>query len=90
MKFWLPKLWKTALVTVESEQLVVIRRRQITRLWCSRCGDESEFIPVEAVDRVLRGGLSEGHPLLPGDGFHLHKIENGAVVVCIKSLSVPT
>jgi hypothetical protein len=71
---------------VETEQLTIIRVRQITRFWCSQCGDESEFIPVEAVDRTLRMGLSEGNRLLTGDGFHLHKIEDGSVVVCVKSL----
>jgi hypothetical protein len=86
VKFWPPKLRKTLRVTVETEQLVIIRRRQITRFWCSQCGDESEFIPVEAVGRMLRGGLSEGTQLLEGDGFHLRKIENGSVVVCVKSL----
>jgi hypothetical protein len=73
-------------VTVETEHIVIIRRRQVTRFWCSQCGDESEFIPVEAVDRLLRGGLSKGKHLLPGDAFHLHKIEDGSVVVCMKSL----
>lgn len=86
MKFWPPKLWKTARITVETEQFVIIRRRQITRFWCSQCGDESEFIPVEAVDLSRRGGLSEGSHLLKGAGFHLHKIEDGSVVVCVKSL----
>lgn len=86
MKFWLPKLWRTVRVTVENEQIVIIRRRQVTRFWCSQCGDESEFIPVEAVDRLLSGGLSEGNRPPPGDAFHLHKIEDGSVVVCIKSL----
>ena len=86
MKFWPPKLWKTARVTVETEQLVIIRRRQITRFWCSQCGDESDFIPVEAVHRMLKEDLSEAKQFLTGDGFHLHKIEDGSVVVCMKSL----
>ena len=86
MKFWPSKLWKTARITVETEQFVIIRRRQITRFWCSQCGDESEFIPAEAVDRMRTGGLSERNQLLAGDGFHLHKTEDGSVVVCVKSL----
>lgn len=86
MRFWPPKLWKTARVSVETEQRVIIRRRQITQFWCSPCGDESEFIPAEAVDRRLRGGLSKRNQLLTGDGFHLHKTEDGSVVVCVKSL----
>lgn len=64
MKLWPPKFRKAVRITVETEQVVVIRRRRITRYWCSQCGDESEFIPVEAVNQVLGGD--------PGreNGFH--------------------
>ena len=86
MKLWPPKFRKAARVTVETEQVVIIRRRRITRSWCSQCGDESEFIPVEAVSQMLGGGPGQGKLLPPGDGFHLHKIEDGSVLVCVKSL----
>ena len=86
MKLWPPKFRKTVQITVETEQVVIIRRRRITRSWCSQCGDESEFIPVEAVNQVLGGGLGQGKQLPPGDRFHLHKIKDGSVLVCLKSL----
>ena len=66
MKLWPPKLWKAAQVTIETEQVVIIRRRRITRSWCSQCGDESEFIPVEAVNQVLGGGPGLGKTAFTG------------------------
>ena len=86
MKLWPPKFRKTARVTVETEQVVIIRRRRITRSWCSQCGGESEFIPMEAVNQVLGEGPGQGKLFPPGDGFHLHKIKDGSVLVCVKSL----
>ena len=87
MKLWPPKFRKVARVTVETEQVVIIRRQRITRTWCSQCGDESEFIPVEAVNQVLGGGPHPGKQLPPGDGVHLRQSDSGSVVVCVKSLS---
>ena len=86
MKLWPPKFRKTARITVETEQVVVIRRQRITRSWCSQCGDESEFIPMEAVNQGLGGGPGQGKQLPPGDGVHLRQIKNGSVLVCVKSL----
>jgi len=86
VKLWPPKFRKVARVTVETEQVVIIRRHRITRSWCSQCGDESEFIPVEAVNQVLGGGPHPGKQLPPGDGVHLHKVKDGSVLVCVKSL----
>ncbi len=87
MKLWPPKLWRTARITVETEQLVIIRCRRITRSWCSQCGIESEFIPVEAVNQVLGGGPGQGKLLSPGDGIHSCKAADGSLVVCVRSVS---
>lgn len=86
MKLWPPKFRKTARITIETEQVVIIRHQRITRSWCSQCGDESEFIPVEAINQVLGGGPGQGKLLSPGDRFHLQQIKDGSVLVCVKSL----
>jgi hypothetical protein len=86
VKLWPPKFWRTAQVTIETERVVIIRRRRITRAWCSPCGGESEFIPVEAVNQVLGGGPGQGKRLPPDDQFHFQTIKDGSVLVCMKSL----
>jgi hypothetical protein len=86
VKLWPPKFRKSVRITVDTEQVVIIRRRRITRSWCNQCGDESEFIPMEAVNQVLGGGPNQGKLLPPGDGLHLHTIKDGSVLVCVKSL----
>jgi hypothetical protein len=80
------KVQKT-LITIETHRTVVVRRRRVTRCWCEKCGDEGEFIPVEAVNRLLEGASGQGTPLPPGEGFHFNRSQNGAVLVCIRSLS---
>jgi len=74
-------------ITVETEQVTIIRRRRIARFWCSQCGDEEDFIPVEAVNRLLVGGPSQEDQLPPGDGFHFSKVADGSLFVCVRSLS---
>jgi lysophospholipase L1-like esterase len=86
VKLWPPKLWKATRITVETQQIVIISRRRITRSWCSQCAAESEFIPVEVVNQVLGGGPGQGRQLPLGDGFHFSKAGDGAAVVCVRSL----
>ena len=73
-------------VAIETHQVVVIRRRQVVRFWCSECGGESEFVPVEDLHPLLEGGVNQASSRLRDGTIHLGKARDGSVVVCVKSL----
>jgi len=79
------KLRKTK-ITIETEQVTVIRRRRVTRPWCSECGGEAEFVPRHEVSTWLDGRPNQAGPRAIGSGPHFARAADGSVVVCVKSL----
>ena len=70
-------------ITVETDQVVVIRRQRVTRAWCGECHDDADFIPMEEINRVLDTGTISAI----GTSLHLGKAPEGSTVVCSKSLA---
>jgi hypothetical protein len=70
-------------VTVETDQVLVIRKRRPVR-WCQQCGRE-----VEVVSRQQDGDLA-GELALPrnveSEACHVWTDEHGKEVVCLPSL----
>ncbi|HVG34022.1 MAG TPA: hypothetical protein VM911_13115 [Pyrinomonadaceae bacterium] len=75
-------------ITVETERLVVVHRRnKAVRGWCERCDSEVEMVtPVEAAliagfsPSVIRRMVEEG-------AIHSGFTAEGEEVLCLKSLS---
>jgi hypothetical protein len=65
----------------------VIRRRGVVRFWCGVCGGESEFVHVEDLIGLLEDGVSGADRPALSTELHFAKTRDGAVVVCIKSLT---
>ncbi len=73
-------------ITIETDQVVVIRRRRVTRSWCTECGVETEFVPVEEVNRLLDDRINRGGVGAIGGSAHFAKARDGSPVICVKSL----
>ena len=73
---------KTEQITVETDQIVVIRRKRVTRVWCGECNADADFIPVEEINRVVDAGITS----VPGGSLHFGKAPDGSTVVCSNSL----
>jgi hypothetical protein len=84
MKLRFPRWKKTERITVETDQILVIRRQKVIRTWCDGCQCHTDFIPVEQVNYALGAGLKVGKP---GDGIHFGKALDGSTVVCAQSLA---
>lgn len=74
-------------ITVETDQIVVIRRRQRpVRSWCPECSCEVEMIDLkeaEALTGTPQAMLSCG----VGDrGWHWSEAEDGSSLVCLESV----
>jgi hypothetical protein len=40
-------------ITIETDQVLVIKRRQVSRSWCSECGRAAESVRLEDVNALL-------------------------------------
>ena len=73
-------------ITIRTDQIVLIRKRDYARHWCPRCGCE-----VEAVDIVQAGALVGAAQPKLGDSsqakkWHCLEGADGMQLVCLQSL----
>jgi hypothetical protein len=73
-------------ITVQTDRVVIIRRRRSQRVWCQQCGCE-----VEAVSLSEAGSLAgEGRPVLPSNAesktWHICMGNDGEQLICLESL----
>ena len=69
-------------ITIETERVLLLLRRQTSRGWCERCGQEVDLVAVEQARNVLEGIPFEGKS---DTQFHLERAREG-LAVCVKSL----
>jgi len=73
-------------VTVETDQVLIIRRRRSTRGWCQECGSEVEIVSLE--DAAAIAGINS--PLLhDGMAQRWHFSGSEGTWVCLESLLAP-
>jgi hypothetical protein len=73
-------------VTVETDQVLIIRRRRSTRGWCEECGREMEIVSLE--DAAAIAGISG--PLLHDEvAQRWHFSDSQERWVCLESLLAP-
>lgn len=77
-------------ITVETEQIWIIRRSHTTRGWCAECGREVDMVGLKEAE-ALRGTaqLPGTQPMLPGcgdsRGWHWSAASDGSPRVCLES-----
>jgi hypothetical protein len=77
---------RKARITIQTDQVMIVRRQRLVRFWCDECGGEAEFVPLEGLNGLLQeGDQAKSRPV--GSSLHLGRMRDGSVVVCIKSLS---
>ena len=82
MKLRFTRRKKTEQITVETDQVIVIRRQRVTRAWCGECNDDADFILLEEINRII----DTGNISVDGRSLHLSKAPDGSTVVCSNSL----
>lgn len=72
-------------ITIETNQVLVITRRQVTRSRRSECGSDAEFVPPEEVNAGLdKAGNQRG--LEASSGIpHLTGAVDASQVICVRS-----
>jgi hypothetical protein len=77
---------KRTRITIETDSLLVIRRRDSLRAWCPQCGAEAEVIPLNEVGVVSNLVLAEVEAWMKSPDLHHTKTAHGNAVVCLNSM----
>src|ERR1700758_213055 len=72
---------KRTKITIETDSLLVLRRRRTLRAWCPQCAAESEMIPIEGVKVI-----SKVESWVESESIHRSQAPDGAPLICLNSL----
>lgn len=75
---------KRTTITIETEELLILRTRGTQRAWCAQCGAEVEMItPGIPITSPLPGDM---RPLLASAQLHQLEAADGSALLCLNSL----
>jgi len=73
-------------ITIETDRILVIRRRRSTRTWCRECGTDADMVELAQAEALT--GMTQ--PMLrdaaAANGWHLAEGQDGTMRVCLESL----
>jgi len=73
-------------ITIETERVLIIRRRRSTRAWCQECGGEVDMVGLAEAEAIT--GTTQ--PMLQDSakarGWHLAEGQGGTPLICLESL----
>lgn len=78
--------YKRTRITIETEQVLIIRRRGCTRRWCWECGRDVDMVELDqagALTGVAHRRLRECARI---EKWHLAAAPDGSPLVCLDSL----
>jgi hypothetical protein len=78
--------YKKTRITVENEQVLIIRRRGCARRWCWECGREAEM--VEFAQAAALSGVAQRsiRDVAKKRKWHLAEAVDGTPLICLDSL----
>jgi hypothetical protein len=77
---------KRTRITVETERLLLIRRRQSLFAVCKACGDEVRLVNVEDASAVAGVSALSIYRLVESGTLHHAETASGELLVCAESL----
>jgi hypothetical protein len=73
-------------ITIQTDRLVIIRRRRSGQVWCPTCGHPVEVVDLQEAERLA----GTAQPALPANvghqAWHVCAGENGETLICLESL----
>jgi hypothetical protein len=73
-------------VTVETDRVLIIRRRLTKRGWCRECGCEVDMVELSEVQALTNKSKLELHDGSLSQKWHFSEDEDGSPLVCLESL----
>lgn len=75
-------------ITIETEQILIIRRRQLLRGWCAECGGEVEMAVMEEGAKSAGLGEKSVSDLSQAYGWHVLQSQDGRRLICLNSMNL--
>jgi len=73
-------------ITIETDEVTIVRRRHPRRTWCRECACEAEVVGMGEAG-VLAGMTERAlRNCAESQGWHLSDAGDGTLLVCLKSL----
>jgi hypothetical protein len=73
-------------VTIETDRITIIRRRDVIRGWCQECACEVDMVNLEEAGAIL-GALPTALRDIPqSHAWHFCEGLEGTTVICLESL----
>ncbi len=77
---------RTTRITIETDQVLVLRGCYSSRRWCSQCGADVDFVSFEEASVVAQTAPQALLKLLEGNTLHLLGEVQGLPRICVNSL----
>ncbi len=77
---------KTTRITIERDQVLIIRLSHACRRWCSQCGAVVDAVNVEEIDGIIRGTSGCLRQEFGNDSVHMLAAGEGPARICVNSL----
>jgi len=71
---------------IETDQILIIRRRRSVRFWCQECGSQVDMVDLGEAEALT--GVSERRlrDRAEAGKCHVHQGQDGVSLVCLESL----
>jgi len=70
-------------ITIETDRVLIIRRRRVLRAWCPECGREVEMVDPREAEAIT---VVAGSALRDCAQWHIAQSQDGAGLICLDSL----
>lgn len=72
-------------ITVETDRVLIIRRKRVTRVWCEACAAVVDAVSLEEVASITGSPAVLG-PDTPNPAWHLCEAADGSPRICLESV----
>jgi hypothetical protein len=80
---------KKTLITTETSEMLIFRRTPPPqRVWCQKCGPDTEMISPDAVSLVTGTSARTIYRMIEAGRVHFTETPDGALLVCISALAL--
>jgi hypothetical protein len=73
-------------ITVETDRILIIRRRRVIRGWCQECGAEVDLVTLQDAGAIAKMSLAALQDRPQAQALHFCQGLDGAPLICLESL----
>jgi excisionase family DNA binding protein len=73
-------------ITIETERVVIVRRRLTVRVWCRSCDRQVTMVTVDEAARMAGVSSRTIYRWVEADQLHFNETAEGRLLICTDSL----